>query len=85
MAFIIRRSAAAWRVNYSEGTMLVIDEGERFVLMRMQVPVHHRAHCLSVLGWTERAMEISGAREVKTTERCRLLGDKECEFDLRWK
>ncbi len=83
--YLIRRTAAAWRVNYDEGTMTVLDEREREVTLRMEVPAPHRAHCLSVRGWVVRAGELSGAKDVRVTERCRVDGDAHCEFTLGWR
>ena len=83
--YIVKRAAAAWRVNYDEGTMSVISEGDHVVTLRMEVPTPHRAHCLSVSGWIVRAGELSGAKHVQIEERCRVLGDEHCQFELRWR
>jgi len=83
--YIVKRAAAAWRVNYDEGTMMVVDQGDHIVRMRMEVPEPHRAHCLSVRGWIVRAGELSGARDVRVDERCRVHGDTHCEFELTWR
>jgi hypothetical protein len=83
--YIVRRAAAAWRVNYDEGTMTVLDENDNIVTMRMEVPTPHRAHCLSVRGWIVRAGELSGAKDVHVDESCRLHGDPHCQFVLRWR
>jgi hypothetical protein len=37
-----------------------------------------------VSGWITRAGELSGARQVRITETCRLLGAPHCDFQLRW-
>ena len=83
--YIIRRAAAAWRVNYDEGSMTVLSEGDGVVSLRMEVPRPHRAHCLSVRGWMVRAGELSGAKDVRVEETCRLLGQPHCQFELRWR
>jgi len=83
--YIIRRAATAWRVNYDEGSMTVVEEGDHHVVMRMEVPAPHRAHCLSVRGWIERAGELSGAKEIRVIETCRVHGDPHCQFELRWR
>ena len=83
--YIVRRAAAAWRVNYDEGTMSVIDEGDHVVTLRMQVPAPHRAHCLSVRGWIVRAGELSGAKDARVAETCRVHGEPHCQFELRWR
>jgi hypothetical protein len=82
---IIRRAASAWRVNYDQGSISVVKEADHFVVLRMEVPRPHRAHCLSVLAWVVRAGELSGAKDVATVERCRLRGDDACEFEMRWR
>ncbi|HEY2747706.1 MAG TPA: hypothetical protein VGL86_23955 [Polyangia bacterium] len=83
--YIVRRAAAAWRVNYDEGSMTVVGEGDHEVTLRMEVPAPHRAHCLSVRGWIVRAGELSGAKDVRVDERCRLNGAPHCQFELRWR
>jgi hypothetical protein len=84
--FIIRRAAAAWRVNYDEGMMNVVEQTDGYVLLRISgVPQPHRTHCLSVIGWITRACEISGGKVYDQKERCKLLGDRECEFEFRYR
>ena len=83
--YIIRRAAAAWRVNYDEGAMTVVREGDHEVVLRMEVPAPHRAHCLSVRGWMVRAGELSGAKGVRVVESCRVHGDPQCEFAMTWR
>ncbi|HZS36786.1 MAG TPA: hypothetical protein VFF06_08170, partial [Polyangia bacterium] len=84
--FIIRRAAAAWRVNYDRGEMQVVAQSDDGVHLRVAgVPAPHRAHCLSVKGWIVRAAEISGGDVFQIVERCKLLGDAECELELRWR
>jgi hypothetical protein len=83
--YMIRRAAAAWRVNYDDGTMTVMSEGDQSVTLRMEVPRPHRAHCLSVCGWVVRAGELAGAKDVRVVERCRLQGDPHCELDITWR
>jgi hypothetical protein len=86
VAFILRRAAAAWRVNYDDGHLNVIEQGEGFVRFRLVgVPEPHRAHCLSVLGWITRAVELSGGKVQDVQETCRASGQPECEMAIRWK
>jgi hypothetical protein len=84
--FIIRRAAAAWKVNYDKGQLDVINSSDGKLLLRMVGwPNVQRAHCLSVFGWIERACELSGGTILKSAEKCRALGDPECEFYFEWK
>jgi hypothetical protein len=84
--FIIRRSAAAWKVNYDRGELQpLLNENNQLRLRISGWPEPHRAHCLSVFGWIERACELSGGTVMQATETCRLLGDPACEFYFKWK
>ena len=41
--------------------------------------------CLTAIGWLQRAVELSGGRDVKVTEpRCRARGAEECEYVVTW-
>jgi hypothetical protein len=84
--FILQRAATAWRVNYSEGTMEVLESTDQAARLRITgLTRPHRTHCLSVLGWVVRAAELSGATVVEEKETCRCLGDPECELWFRWR
>jgi hypothetical protein len=84
--FIIRRAAAAWRVNYDAGELKVLDSAGGKLHLRIDGwPQPHRAHCLSVLGWIERACELSGGVVVRSAEKCRALGAPTCELEIDWK
>jgi hypothetical protein len=83
--FIIRRAASAWRINYDEGELKVLQEGPSSVVLQIRDwPQPHRAHCLSVKGWIVEAGHISG-REVKSChEKCKASGDEVCELAIEW-
>jgi hypothetical protein len=83
--YIIRRAASAFRAHFDQGSMTVVREDDHFVLLRMDVPRPHRAHCASVLAWVMRAGELSGGKDVRAVERCRLRGDAACEFEVSWR
>jgi hypothetical protein len=86
--FLIRRSAAAWRTHYDAGDLVLLDEEEKAVTLEIRdVPRPTRAHCLSVLGWTVRACEISGAEVIEDSIRmsCRADGDERCILMLAWR
>lgn len=83
--FILRRAALAWSLSYDEGELRVVGQGERSAALQIAgVRQPARAHCLSVKGWVARAGELSGAKDLVVTERCRLNGDPECELHLEW-
>jgi hypothetical protein len=84
--FILRKAAQLWSVHYDSGKLATIEEGKGAVRLEMvgfERP--HRAHCLSVLGWAARSVELSGgAVKSAEEERCRTRGDEICELALRW-
>ncbi len=85
--FIIRRAAAAWRLNYDEGEMVVVSEGPTSCVLQINGwPEPHRAHCLSVRAWVNEAGRISSGKDSFRCvhERCRASGDEVCELAFDW-
>lgn len=55
------------------------------VLTTHDAPPSTPGDCATVVGWHERALELSGARDVRVVERrCRNRGDVVCEYELSW-
>jgi uncharacterized protein (TIGR02265 family) len=55
------------------------------VLITHEAPLSTPADCLTVVGWYERALELSSAHAVKVIEvRCRSRGGAVCEYHLSW-
>lgn len=85
--FIIRRAAAAWRLNYDQGELLVVSEGpSSCVLQISDWPEPHRAHCLSVRAWVHEAGRLSSGKSSFRCvhETCRANGDERCEMAFDW-
>ena len=84
--WVLGRASRLWNLHYDSGHMVVRSLGPRqveFEVVDFATP--HRAHCLSVMGWAERSVELSGGRDVTTTEvSCRALGAERCVFRLAW-
>jgi hypothetical protein len=84
--FIFERASKLWSAHYDSGSLTLLDASEtggRLVLSDFGLP--HRAHCLSVLGWARKSVELAGATVTYAEEeRCRTLGHKDCELVLRW-
>jgi len=85
--FIFRKAARLWEVHYDSGRLVPSQEGSHQIRIKVLDFDHpHRAHCLSVLGWAARSVELSGATlERAEEERCRVRGDGACEFTCAWK
>lgn len=91
-AFIVRRAARVWDVHYSSGRLEAETSKERdgTELARLRIvgfETPHRAHCLSVLGWSEQSVELSGGKLVGRAEEvaCRTTGSPCCELVVRWR
>jgi uncharacterized protein (TIGR02265 family) len=55
------------------------------VLITHDAPPATPGDCLTVVGWHERAIELSGGRSVKVSQtKCRSRGDRVCQYDCRW-
>ena len=54
-------------------------------LTTFDAPESTKGDCLTVVGWHERAIELSGGKNVKVVEsRCRKRGEPVCELTCSW-
>lgn len=85
--YIFRKAAQLWSVHYDAGQLAAMEEGKngaRLEIIGFDRP--HRVHCLSVLGWAARSVELSGGLVlVAEEERCRARGDETCELVVKWR
>jgi hypothetical protein len=84
--WVLSRAPRLWGLHYDAGSLAVRYLGPREVEIEVvEFPTPDRVHCLAVMGWTERSIELSGAANVVTQEvQCRTRGDLRCRFRLRW-
>lgn len=88
--FILGRASRLWDVHYDSGrleTTFAIKDGRRGGTLRIvDFATPHRVHCLSVLGWAEQSVELSGGKGVEGSElSCRAKGDAKCELHITWR
>ncbi len=85
--YIFRRAAQLWSVHYDSGQLAAMELGDRAARLEIVgFASPHRVHCLSVLGWATRSIELSGGTVVSADEeRCRARGDDTCEMAVRWR
>jgi hypothetical protein len=85
--WILARAARLWGLHYDSGRMLVTQAPGNEVDLRIDgFETPHRVHCLSVQGWVERSVELSGGQDVALDElSCRALGDDTCRFRITWR
>jgi hypothetical protein len=84
--WILGRSVRLWSAHYDSGYCEVATRGPKACVMRVRgFATPHAAHCLSVAGWAERSIELSGGkRPIVEESRCRTRGDELCQLDITW-
>ncbi len=85
--WILARASRLWGMHYDSGDLYVDMYPGREVGLRIEkFETPHQAHCLSVLGWAERSIELSGGADVKIAEiACRTRGGPACRFRASWR
>lgn len=85
--WILARASRLWGLHYDSGNLYVDMYPGREVGLRIEnFETPHQAHCLSVLGWAERSIELSGGADVKIVEiACRTRGGPACRFRAGWR
>lgn len=84
--WILGRAVRLWSAHYDSGYLEVLTRGPKTAVLRIRgFSTPHQAHCLSVLGWCERSIELSGGERVTVTEPlCRTRGDELCQLEAEW-
>ncbi len=84
--WILGRSVRLWSAHYDSGFAEVAMRGPKAAVMRIRgFATPHRAHCLSVAGWAERSIELSGGKRAIVEEsNCRTRGDDLCTLEVTW-
>jgi hypothetical protein len=84
--WILGRAVRLWSAHYDSGYLEVMTRGPRGAVGRIRgFATPHEVHCLSVAGWCERCVELSGGGEPKVMEtRCRTRGDEVCQLEMTW-
>lgn len=86
IAWLLDRVAEAWKLQYDEGAMSLVErkDRERVTLQLDGIAHPHRAQCLAITGWMVRAAELSGEDQFECSETCRVLGDERCQWSFVW-
>jgi hypothetical protein len=84
--WILGRAVRLWSAHYDSGYLEVLTRGPRTAVLRVRgFATPERVHCLSVMGWCERSIELSGGKRVRVTEpMCRTRGDELCQIEAAW-
>lgn len=84
--WILGRAVRLWGAHYDSGYLEVATRGAQAAVLRLRgFATPHKAHCLSVQGWVERSVELSGGEHATVNEsKCRTRGDDLCQLDIAW-
>lgn len=84
--WILGRGVRLWSAHYDSGACEITGRGAKAAVMRIHnFATPHQAHCLSVMGWIERSVELSGGkRPIVEETKCRTRGDELCQIDISW-
>jgi hypothetical protein len=84
--WILGRAVRLWGAHYDGGSLQVLTRGPRTAVLRIRdFPTPHPVHCMAVLGWCERSIELSGGKDIHITEpSCRTRGDELCQIEASW-
>ena len=85
--WVMDRAARLWDLHYDSGRFLIVRKpGNEIEARIVKFATPHRTHCLSVAGWAERSVELSGGKDVRLSETgCRAKGDDDCAFEVTWR
>ena len=85
--FILNRAALVWRMVYDSGNAEVLYIEEKAVNFKIKdFDSPDKALCEEIGGYLEKAIGLSGARNVEVSEiKCRCSGGEYCEYQISWK
>ncbi len=85
-SFLVERAGKVWRQYYDSGELVVVESAPSRVLFELRdFAAPHRTHCDTVLGWSQRAAELTGVGKVTGSHpKCRARGDSKCAFRIEW-
>ena len=84
--WILGRAVRLWSAHYDSGYLEVQNRGIHGTALKIRgFETPHPVHCLSVLGWCERSIELSGGKQTQGAETlCRTRGDEVCQIEATW-
>ncbi|HEX5744984.1 MAG TPA: TIGR02265 family protein [Archangium sp.] len=84
--FLLSHSPEIYRLYYAVGSRSYEKSGPRSAVLRtLGAESVTEADCLTIVGWYERAIEMSGGRGVRVEQtKCRARGNGYCEYHCSW-
>ena len=84
--FLLSQAPQIYRFYYAVGSRTYERTSDRSAVLRtFNAETVTEPDCLTVMGWHERAVELSGGKAVQVTHpTCRAKGGALCEYHLSW-
>ncbi len=84
--FILKRASTVWNNYYSEGIFYIISHSTNLAHVQIrEISFPHPCLCTRISGWMERAIEISGGRNVILKHTlCKFQGGNVEEWKANW-
>ena len=82
---LIEKASKMWSGFYHRGTMEIAEQTDRSVTVRVTNFPAETAGCARIGGWAERAIEMTGAKNVRAQHgSCMVKGGKSCDWKIVW-
>jgi hypothetical protein len=84
--WILGRAVRLWSAHYDSGYLEVMTRGPKTTVLRIRgFDTPNKVHCMAVMGWAQRSIELSCGKEVAMSEPlCRTKGDELCQLEATW-
>ncbi|WP_257454015.1 TIGR02265 family protein [Archangium lipolyticum] len=84
--FLLSHAPEIYRLYYAVGSRTYEKAGARSAVLRtVGAESVTEADCLTIIGWHQRAIEMSGGRDVRVDHpKCRARGNGYCEYLCSW-
>ena len=84
--FLLSHAPEIYRLYYAVGSRTYEKIGPKTAVLRtMGAESVTEADCLTIIGWYQRAIEMSGGRDVRIDHpKCRARGNGHCEYHCSW-
>jgi hypothetical protein len=85
--FVVTRAARVFASYYDRGTMAAVESREGHAAVELSdFPDGTSEFCERIIGWMERTIELSGAKDVRSRHSlCIHRGDSVCRYEGDWK
>jgi hypothetical protein len=85
--FVLTNASKLWSAHYDSGHLSIAERTDTALELSLHdFGFSHRSHCLSVLGWAGKSVELSGGKLLHQEEvACRTTGAEACRLALEWK